>query len=64
MNFAVGGFHLGVGLVLLSLGRRAETDGERRKCYGWAAWFLGFAALAFMGGFLSAKLVRSAPRRT
>ena len=28
---AAGGFQLGIGLVLLSLGRQAETDQERRK---------------------------------
>ena len=60
-RFAAGGFHLGVGLVLLSLGRKAGTDRERRKCYGWAAWFLGFAALQFSGGFLDMTVDRYAP---
>lgn len=61
VRFAAGGFHLGVGLVLLSLGRRAETGPERRKCFGWAAWFLVFAALQFSGGFLDMAVARSAP---
>jgi hypothetical protein len=52
MRFAGGGFQLGIGLVLLSLGRKAGTDPERRKCYRWAAWFLGMSALQFLGGFL------------
>jgi hypothetical protein len=39
-RFPGGGFQLGVGLVLLSLGRQAGTDAGRRKCYRWAAWFL------------------------
>lgn len=34
VRFAGGGFNLGLGLVLLSLGRSAGTDRERRKCYG------------------------------
>ena len=42
---AAGGFQLGVGLVLLSLGRSAETDQERRKMYRLSAWFLVPAAL-------------------
>ena len=63
-RFAAGGFHLGVGLVLVSLGRRAGTDRERRKCYGWAAYFLAFAALQFSGGFLDMTADRSVPPRT
>jgi hypothetical protein len=51
-RFAGGGFQLGVGLVLLSLGRQAGTDAERRKCYRWAAWFLTSAALNLTGGLL------------
>ncbi len=64
VRFAGGGFTLGVGLVLLSLGRRAETDRERRKCYGWAAYFLATAALQFFGGFLDVTVARSVPPRT
>ena len=37
MRCAAGGFHLGIGVVLLSLGQRAGTDRERRTCYRWAA---------------------------
>jgi len=52
VRFAAGGFQLGVGLVLLSLGRKAGTAAERRKCYRWAAWFLVMAALQLTGGVL------------
>jgi hypothetical protein len=62
-RFAAGGFTLGVGLVLLSLGRSAESDQERRTCYGWGASFLGIAALSFSGGFLDTGVARSAPPR-
>jgi hypothetical protein len=51
-RFAGGGFQLGIGLVLLSLGRQAGTDAERRKCYRWATWFLVPAALNLTGGIL------------
>ncbi len=64
VRFAAGGFHLGIGVVLLSLGRHAETDRERRKCYRWAAWFLVFAALLLSGGYLDMTAARSAPPRT
>jgi hypothetical protein len=64
VRFAGGGFTLGVGLVLLSLGRKAETDQERRKCYGWSAFFLVDATLQFLGGFLDVAAARSAPPRT
>jgi hypothetical protein len=64
VRFAAGGFQLGVGLVLLSLGRKAGTDGERRKCYGWSAWFLANAALQFIGGLIDVTVARSAPPRT
>ncbi len=63
-RFAGGGFQLGVGLVLLSLGRQAETDAERRKCYRWAAWFLASAALNLTGGLLDLTAARTAPPRT
>ena len=52
VRFAAGGFNLGLGLVLVSLGRSAGTDRERRKCYGLAAWFLVSAPLQFLGGYL------------
>jgi hypothetical protein len=64
LRFAAGGFDLGVGLVLLSLGRKAGTDQERRKCYGWSAFFLLSGALQFTGGFIDATVARSAPPRT
>ncbi|GEM_PF-452792 len=47
---AAGGFQLGIGLVLLSLGRSAGTDRERRKMYRLSAWFLVPAALNLAGG--------------
>jgi hypothetical protein len=64
IRFAAGGFNLGVGLVLLSLGRSAGTDRERRKCCGWSAWFLVSAVLQFLGGYLDVTVDRSAPPRT
>jgi hypothetical protein len=64
VRFAAGGFTLGVGSVLLSLGRKAGTEQERRKCYGWAAFFLVDAALQFVGGFMDVAASRSAPPRT
>jgi low temperature requirement protein LtrA len=64
LRFAAGGFTLALGLVLLSLGRQAETDQDRRKCYRFAAWFLVAAPLQFLGGYLDMKLARSAPPRS
>jgi len=64
VRFAAGGFTLALGLVLLSLGRHAETGQDRRKCYGLAAWFLVDAALQFFGGSMEMKMARSAPPRT
>jgi hypothetical protein len=63
-RFAGGGFNLGVGLVLVSLGRKAGTDRERRKCYGWATWFLVHATLLLVGGYLDSVADRPAPPRT
>jgi hypothetical protein len=48
---AAGGFQLGIGLVLLSLGRNAGTDQERRKMYRLSAWFLVPAAGNLAGGY-------------
>jgi low temperature requirement protein LtrA len=62
VRFTAGGFQLGVGLVLLSLGRKAETAAERSKCYRWAAWFLTMAALQLTGGILDATADRSSSR--
>ena len=64
VRFAAGGFTLALGLVLLSLGRQAETGHDRRTCYGLAAWFLVDAALQFVGGSLEMKMARSTPPRT
>ncbi len=64
VRFTAGGFQLGVGLVLLSLGHQAGTDQERRKCYGWAACFLGMSALQFTGGFMDVVAARSESPRT
>jgi hypothetical protein len=64
VRFGAGGFQLGVGLVLLSLGRQAGTAQERRKCYRWSAWFLVNAALQFAGGFMDVAAARSQPPRT
>lgn len=63
VRLAAGGFHLGIGVVLLSLGHRAGTGRERRTCYRWAAWFLVMAALLFSGGYLDMTVARSAPPR-
>ncbi len=64
VRFAAGGFNLGIGLVLVSLGRSAGTDQDRRKCYRWATWFLVSAALQFLGGYMDVAVDRSAPPRT
>jgi hypothetical protein len=63
-RFAGGGFQLGIGLVLISLGRKAESDAERRKCYRLAAWFLVPAAGNFLGGLLDMSVARAAPPRS
>jgi hypothetical protein len=64
VRFAGGGFKQGIGLVLVSLGRKAGTDRERRKCYGWAAWFLVHAALLLVGGYLDSIADRPESPRT
>jgi len=64
VRFAGGGFNLGIGVVLLSLGHRAGPGRERRKFYKWAAWFLVGTALQFSGGYLDMVLARSAPPRS
>jgi hypothetical protein len=64
VRFAAGGFTLGIGLVLLSLGRQAETSQDRRKLYRLATWFLADAPLQFFGGYLEMKMARSDPPRT
>lgn len=60
-RFAGGGFQLGIGLALVSLGRKAETDAERRKCYRLAAWFLVPAVGNFLSGLLDLSVARTAP---
>jgi hypothetical protein len=58
---AAGGFQLGVGLVLLSLGRQADNDKERRKMYRLSAWFLIPAAANLAAGYWYSTIARSAP---
>lgn len=53
---AAGGFQLGIGLVLVSLGRRAGTSQERRKMYRLSAWFLVPAAGNLAGGYWYATI--------
>lgn len=48
---AAGGFQLGIGLVLLSLGRQARTGHERRKMYRLSACFLVPAAGNLASGY-------------
>jgi hypothetical protein len=62
VRLAAGGFQLGVGLVLVSLGRQARAEQERRKCYGWAACFLGMAALQLLGGYMDMNVASSERR--
>jgi hypothetical protein len=62
VRLAAGGCQLGVGLVLVSLGRQSKTDRERRKCYGWAGWFLGMAALQLLGGYMDITVASSERR--
>jgi hypothetical protein len=63
VRFAAGGFALALGLVLVSLGRQAQTSRDRRKCYGFATWFLVAAPLQLLGGYLEMKIADSAPPR-
>jgi len=63
VRFAAGGFQLGIGLVLISLSRKADTAEERRKMYRLSAWFLIPAALNFLGGYLDTAAARTAPPR-
>jgi hypothetical protein len=64
LRLAGGGFDLALGLVLVSLGRKAGTDRERRKCFGLAALFLTQAVLALFGGCLDMAVIRSRTPRT
>ena len=64
VRFAAGGFQFGIGLVLLSLGRKAEADQERHKMYRLSAWFLVPAAGNLAGGYWYIAIAGSAPART
>jgi hypothetical protein len=55
---AAGGFQLGIGLVLVSLGRKAGTDEERRKMYRLSAWFLVPAAGNLAAGYWYITIAR------
>ncbi|MGD0242988.1 MAG: hypothetical protein ABSB59_22115 [Streptosporangiaceae bacterium] len=57
---AAGGFQLGIGLVLLSLARSAETDQERRKMHRLSGWFLVPAAGNLAGGYWYLTIASSA----
>jgi hypothetical protein len=63
-RFAAGGFQLAIGLVLISLGRKADTASERRKMFRLAAWFLVPAVGSFLGGLLDLSVARDTPPRT
>lgn len=56
---AAGGFQLGIGLVLVSLGRQAETERERRKMYRLSACFLAPAAANLAFGYWYSAIARS-----
>lgn len=59
VRLAGGGFSLGLGAVLLSLGRKADSDDERRKCFRWAVWFLVSGVLQVFGGVLDLTALQS-----
>ena len=61
---AAGGFQLGIGLVLVSLGRKAGTDEERRKMYRLSAWFLVPAAGNLAAGYWYITIAGPAAART
>jgi hypothetical protein len=61
---AAGGFQLGIGLVLVSLGRQAETGLERRKMYRLSAWFLVPGALNLASGYWYNAIANSESART
>lgn len=62
VRLAGGGFSLGIGAVLLSLGRQADTDDDRRKCFKLATWFLVSGALQLFGGVLDLTALRPPQR--
>ncbi len=55
-RLAAGGFQLGIGLVLVSFGRSAGTDQERRKMRRLSAWFLvpSFISITLGGAIIAA----------
>jgi hypothetical protein len=61
---AAGGFQLGVGLVLLSLGSKADSDRERRKMYRLSACFLVPAAANLASGYWYISIARAPVART
>jgi hypothetical protein len=61
VRFTSGGFQLAMGLVLVSFGRQADTDTERRKMYRLAGWFLVPGVLNLLGGLLDLTAARTAP---
>jgi hypothetical protein len=63
-RIAGGGFQLGIGLVLISLGRSAKTEQERRRMYRLSAWFLVSAAGNLAGGYWYITIASSLPART
>ena len=64
VRFAAGGFQLGIGLVLISLGRSAGSDEERRKMYQLSAWFLVPATLNLTAGYWYITIAGSPAART
>jgi low temperature requirement protein LtrA len=60
LRLSGGGFSVGLGAVLVALGRKAETNEDRRKCLRWAAWFLVSGALQLFGGVLDLTALRYA----
>jgi hypothetical protein len=64
VRFASGGFQLGVGLCLVGIASKAETEQERRKLYRLSAWFLVPAALNLVGGFVDVIAARPGPPET
>jgi hypothetical protein len=57
---AAGGFQLGIGLVLVSIARSAETDQQRRKMRRLSGWFLVPAAGNLAGGYWYLTIASSA----
>jgi hypothetical protein len=64
VRFTAAGFQLGLGLVLVSLARQADTDAERRKMFRLSACFLLPALGNLLGGYWYSTIARSAPPRT